>query len=311
MPSRSRTNPAEAGWMSIGALSRATGVAVETLRTWERRYGVPSPERKPSGHRLYPSAAVEHLRRIGMLLNRGHRPAELLALPLPELDRLLALTESRPAPATITATAAGETAGGAVDALLQATRALDRERLLRELRAHWTRLGPLRFLDEVAGPFMAAVGIGWKDGSLRVGHEHFASARLADFLREVRAPFDENASGPVAAAAALEGDLHEGGLLMVSALLAVRGWRVIYLGPNTPAAELAELARERTLDAVVLSVSAAVPRARAAKAVRALRARLPRRVELWTGGEGAPAPARRIERFATLAALDERLSRPR
>ena len=50
--------------LSIGALSRATGIPVETLRTWENRYGFPVPERKPSGHRVYPLSSVPRLRRI-------------------------------------------------------------------------------------------------------------------------------------------------------------------------------------------------------------------------------------------------------
>lgn len=299
--------------MSIGALARATGIAVETLRTWERRYGVPAPERKPSGHRLYPASAVEHLRRVGMLLARGHRPAELLALPAAELEALLAVSETRP-PAPRSRRAASPPAAEAaahpdvIADLLAASTEMDRERIVSLLRAQWTRLGPLPFLESVAGPFMVAVGAGWRAGSLRIRQEHFASACVADFLREVRAPWDERARGPVVALATLEDDLHEVGLLMASVLMAVHGWRVLYVGAHTPVAELAELARARTLDAVALSVSAAVPRARATRSVRALREKLPRRVALWVGGAGAPESVRGADRFDSLAALDARLA---
>lgn len=313
MAARSRASSPESGWMSIGALARATGIAVETLRTWERRYGVPSPERKPSGHRLYPASAVDHLRRVGMLLARGHRPAELLTLPAAELDALLAVSETRPPVAAARHTARAATADtaphpDAVAELLAASTEMDRERVLSLLRTQWTRLGPLPFLEGVAGPFMEAVGTGWRTGALRIRQEHFASACLADFLREVRIPWDERANGPVVALATLEDDLHEGGLLMASVLMAVRGWRVLYVGAHTPVAELAELARSRTLDAVALSVSAAVPRARATRSVRALREKLPRRVALWVGGAGAPESVRGADRFASLAALDARLA---
>src|SRR4029077_16215410 len=64
------------GMLSIGALARATSIRVETLRTWERRYGYPVPERKPSGHRLYPVASVSRLRRIAQALASGHRASE-------------------------------------------------------------------------------------------------------------------------------------------------------------------------------------------------------------------------------------------
>src|SRR5512143_4189420 len=76
-------------WLSIGALSRATGIAVETLRTWESRYGFPVPERKPSGHRVYPVSAVPRLRRIAQALSLGHRAGQVVAAPDEALGRLL------------------------------------------------------------------------------------------------------------------------------------------------------------------------------------------------------------------------------
>ncbi len=45
--------PSDKAFVSIGGLSRATGVPIETLRTWELRYGFPKSVRKPSGHRLF------------------------------------------------------------------------------------------------------------------------------------------------------------------------------------------------------------------------------------------------------------------
>ena len=85
MNSRRGSRPKGAGALSIGALSRATDVPVETLRTWERRYGAPMPVRKPSGQRVYPAQSVDHMRRVVRLLAQGHRPAEILPLSIPVL----------------------------------------------------------------------------------------------------------------------------------------------------------------------------------------------------------------------------------
>ena len=311
MARRPGSTPPDGSSMSIGALSRATGIAVDTLRTWERRYGVPAPMRKPSGHRLYPEAAIEHLRRVAQLLNRGHRPAEILPLAPTKLAALLSLSEGRaelPAPSPAAMPAGDAAAAPGFDALADAMLAFDRERLVRELRSNWARLGPLRFLEECAAPFMARIGNGWAAGTTNIRHEHFASACLAEFLHEARGPFTERANGPVVAAATLEDDLHEGGLLMVSVLLAVRGCRVVYLGVNLPGDEIAQVARQHPLDAVALSISAVVPKARAARMLRALRAKLPRRVALWVGGAGAPGGIRGVDRFASLAQLDTRIA---
>lgn len=296
--------------LSIGALSRATRIPVETLRTWERRYGSPMPVRKPSGHRVYPAASVEHLRRVGRLLSQGHRPGEILGLSLRELDALLALSEpasSHPA-AGRSPTPEGEGSPVlTIREMLRATAELDRESLMHELRASWVRFGPIRFLEEVAGPFLVEIGQAWHAGTLGVRHEHFASSCFSDFMRAVREPYDHRARGPRVVAAMLPGEGHEGGLLMAAALMALRGCRVIYLGASTPTAEIAAAAHAGQAEAVAISVSAAMPRARSTRAVEQLRKALPARLPLWVGGAGAPASRRGVERFASIAALDARL----
>ena len=302
--------PGELRPLSIGALSRATRIPVETLRTWERRYGSPMPVRKPSGHRVYPAAAVEHLRRVGRLLIHGHRPGEILGLSTRELDALLSLSEPAPAlvaPAAELAPAADDSAARIIGRMLRATADLDRQGLLHELRSGWVRLGPLRFLDEVAGAFMVEVGRGWHAGTLEVRHEHFASACLSDFLRAAREPYDQQARGPRVVAAMLPGEAHEGGLLIASTLMALHGYRVLYLGLSTPIEQIAAAARAWDAEAVAVSVSAAMRRSRSAPAVEQLRRALPRRVGLWVGGAGAPPAAKGVERFDTLAELDSRL----
>ena len=97
MVSTRKADAAE-GRLTIGALSRATGIPVETLRTWERRYAFPVPTRKPSGHRVYPLSAVPRLRRVAEALARGHRPAEVVPISEAALETLLnALRTKAPA----------------------------------------------------------------------------------------------------------------------------------------------------------------------------------------------------------------------
>jgi len=305
-----RSPPAGARMLTIGALSRATRIPVETLRSWERRYGAPEASRKPSGHRVYADDTVEQLRRVMRLLAHGHRPGEILLLPPDELDSMLALSE--PTPLTSRTRSRVETpqgsANGLLERLMRATSRLDREAVTEELRVGWARLGPTRFLDEVAGPFMVEVGRAWGAKALGIRHEHLASACLTDFLRSAREPFDRDATGPRVIAAMLPGDHHEGGLLMAALLLAVHGYRVIFLGRETPIEEIAAAVRDGDVESVAVSVSAAMPRARASAALSRLRKSLPARVTVWLGGAGAPASVRGIERFATLGEFAGRLT---
>jgi methanogenic corrinoid protein MtbC1 len=177
-----------------------------------------------------------------------------------------------------------------------------------ELRTAWVRLGPVQFLDEIAGAFMVEIGRAWHAKTLEVRHEHFASACLSDFLRGVREPYDHRARGPRIVAAMLPGEEHEGGLLIASALLAFRGYRVVYLGASTPVEQIAAAAQAGRAGIVAVSVSAAMSRARSRRGIASLRRTLPTRVELWVGGAGAPAATAGVYRFESLAALDDRLT---
>lgn len=280
---------------------------METLRTWERRYGFPVAARKPSGHRVYPLDTVSRLRLIAQALARGHRAAEVVGASEDALEALLAAlpraAASRPAhratlpPALLAAAAPTD--------LLETTRAFDGERLKRAFQGDWARLGPLEFLEQRAAPFLKAIGDAWSNGTLDVRHEHFASATLGDFLRAVRMPLDERADGPIVALATLSGELHGLGLQMCALVVALAGWRPLLLGVNTPIPQIVALAREAPIAAV--AVSCAPPRRRdTAASLRALRRRLPRSIPLLVGGSGAPTVTARsgIQVLPDLPALE-------
>ena len=291
MPRRTaNSDDVEGGLLTIGALSTATGIPVDTIRTWERRYGYPVPERKPSGHRLYPLGVVSRLRRVAQAIARGHRAAEVLPASENALEVLLASlprAASEQSGAPPSGLPAGWVAPTDTTEALQWVRVYDAERLKRWFQTDWARLGPLEFLENRAATFLKAVGTAWEAKELEVRHEHFASAVLGDFLRSVRQPLDDRARGPIAALATLPGELHGLGLQMAAVVFALAGWRPLILGVDTPIEQIAALTREVPIDTVALSF---VDRhgSKGAAQVRALRQKLPRHVSLIVGGSGAP-----------------------
>ena len=82
--------------MSISAVERDTGLSKDTLRVWERRYGFPMPDRDVVGERSYPFDQVERLRAIKRLLDAGHRPGRIVAMPPADLERLSHATGCEP-----------------------------------------------------------------------------------------------------------------------------------------------------------------------------------------------------------------------
>lgn len=290
---------ASAPRLSIGALARATGIAVETLRTWEGRYGFPVPERKPSGHRVYPLSSVARLKRISQALSRGHRAGQVVGASEAALQALLQSTDADPRqPANVWSGLTGR------DELLRLLEAFDAERLTRLLLADWAQLGPLEFLEQRVAPLVREVGVAWEQGRLEIRHEHFASERIGDLLRALRLPFEERARGPLVAVATLPGEEHELGLQMAALTLCSAGCRVLYLGPQTPPPEMLSLVRDVGARALGLSVSIASAGARTTGLVRRLRAQLPKRVALLVGGDGAPQPRPGVEIVRNLRELD-------
>jgi DNA-binding transcriptional MerR regulator/methylmalonyl-CoA mutase cobalamin-binding subunit len=295
-----RAPDAENPRLSIGALARATGIAVETLRTWENRYGFPVPERKPSGHRVYPLDAVPRLRRIAEALAFGHRAGQVVGASEQALDQLLDSTAAGPA-----GPSAGVPPAEDLDGLLRLVGAFDADRLSRTLLGDWGRMTPIEFLEGRIAPLVAAVGAGWADGDLEIRHEHFLSERVGDLLRSLRLPYEERASGPLVVLGTLPGEAHGLGLQMSALLLASIGCRILYLGTEVPPLQLASLATDLGARAVAVSVSSATKGSATVAALRKLRGRLPHKIALVVGGDGAPRAQAGVEVMHGLRELED------
>lgn len=299
MIQRARNDADPGARLSIGALSRATGVPVETLRTWEARYGFPVPERKPSGHRVYPTASIPRLLRIAEALARGHRAGQVVAASDSDLDELLQVT-----PAAPPAPAMAPPSMRSTEVLLDHVERFDADRLTRALLGEWARREPVDFLEHVIAPLVRAVGQAWEERRLEVRHEHFLSERVGDLLRSLRLPLEERARGPLVVLGSLPGESHGLGLQMVALVLAAAGCRLLFLGTEVPPDQIATLARDLGARALGLSISAATGGAASNAQLRRLRAALPRRIQLLVGGAGAPKKSEGIEVITDLAALD-------
>lgn len=121
--------------LTIGALSRATGVPIATLRSWEQRYGAPKAERRPSGHRLYSLDEVERVRFASALIRAGHRASQVVGADAGTLNRLAAVGSPASAKAALHALDAA--------ALLRALEAMARSRPPAQIVREWRKKLPL------------------------------------------------------------------------------------------------------------------------------------------------------------------------
>ena len=229
--------PADDKLLRIGELSRRVGVPVESLRAWERRYGLLDPSRTQGGFRLYGEDDVARVLAMRANLERGLFAAEAARLALAD-----DVGDEPAAP------------GPVVDADELAA-ALDRfdeagaQRALDSLLAALTLDVVLR---DVLLPYLHELGERWERGEVSVAQEHFASNLIRGRLMSLARSWDRG-MGPRALLACVEGERHDLPLVCFGLALRGHGWRISYLGADTPIASLAEALRTLAPDAVVVS----------------------------------------------------------
>lgn len=264
---------------SIKAVAQATGLTVETLRAWERRYAVVTPLRDASGRRVYRPEDVLRLRRLREATERGH-PISRLA-PLSD-ERLTALLD---APADQRAQG---TAQALVDRILEAAeefRAADCEQAITLAVA---MLPPPRLVTDVLQPLLREVGERWHRGELSIAHERLVSKIVARHVGLMLDAYDRAARRESVVFATMQGERHELGLLMSAMICASRGFKVHYLGADLPPSEIARFARELGASVVAISVVLQEGLVEVPSQLAQLAAELPAGTAIWIGGSAGP-----------------------
>jgi MerR family transcriptional regulator, light-induced transcriptional regulator len=280
----------------IHTVVEMTGVPRNTLLAWERRYGVPTPDRTDGGHRVYSEDDVRLLQQLTAMLERGHRIGEAVAL--------------------MRKTGEPARAGG--------TRPIERYR--DELRDalvgfdrataddvyHLAATFPIRrVIDDVLLPVLLEIGEGWHAGKVSIAQEHFASAFIREQLITMLHRLESGPNGgPVALCAGFPGESHEIPLLAVAVKLALRGWRVVYLGANLPIDEMASLLNTRDVALICQSlITAREPEAVREHALRLSRMAGPT-TRIALGGPGAaPLVGESTERVLFCTTFDQLVER--
>ncbi|MES2934786.1 MAG: MerR family transcriptional regulator [Pseudomonadota bacterium] len=266
---------------SISDVERDTGLAKETLRVWERRYGFPQPLRDALGERVYPAGQMLKLRLMKRLLDLGHRPGKIVRHDVEALQQLT--PDLRQVPDTATGSSADVDDFQEYLALCKGHQIdLLRSRLAQEC----TRLGLQRFIQELAAPLTYAVGESWARNELAVFEEHLYTESLQIVLRQAIASHTQSGQGvlPRILLTTFPQERHGLGLLMAEAIFAINGAYCISLGVQTPIADIVDAAVAQAADIVALSFSSAMNPRHVVDGLATLRAQLPVATRIWVGG---------------------------
>jgi DNA-binding transcriptional MerR regulator len=257
----------EGGRLRIGELSRRVGESPDLLRAWETRYGLVAPDRTRGGHRLYSEQDELRVRAMRRHIDAGLSAAE--AARLAKRD-------------------GGERQDGSASLahleaeLSRSLDALDEAAAQAALDDLLAAFGLLPALAEVILPYLRGLGERWVAAQISVADEHFASNIIGGRLRRLAQGWGEGV-GPRAVLACPPSEHHELGLLSFGLALRQRGWRITYLGADTPIDDIAAGLTELAPSIVVL---AAVDPFRFLDSAHSLAA-LAARVRVGFGGAGA------------------------
>ncbi|WNG23725.1 MerR family transcriptional regulator [Cystobacter fuscus] len=259
-----------------------SGVRVELIRAWERRYGVLSPQRTPSGYRVYTDRDVALLRRLKQLTEEGvsiSEAAKMLPQLLAEIDAAQPSQSPPPEPSD------GSVASWREE-VLAAVKALDQRRVSETLDEVLAALSPLKAYEDVLVPLQQEVGELWHQGVFTVGQEHLVTqeirARLISLLHA--AP---NKGPRHALLACFPEEQHELGLLGMALRLRHSGMTVTLLGQRTPTDEVVRMARALEVDLVGLSSVVDVGAREFEEILTRVTRGLATGTAIWVGGRAA------------------------
>jgi len=265
----SAPKPDREALVRIGELSRRTGVGVDTLRAWERRYDLLRPERSAGGFRLYARGDEERVLAMKALIDSGVSAAEAARLAAADVPQ-----EGRP----------HEAPTDHDQRLILALERFDEADANAILDDAIARFTVEAVISRVLLPVLQTIGTRWQSGEISVAEEHFATALLRGRMLALGRNWGVG-RGPLVVLACPPGELHDLGLIAFGLLLRERGWRVALLGADTPIETIADAVAKLRPDAVVLAAVTPEP----FKAVAAEIRRLAGETTVLIGGEGSGA----------------------
>ncbi len=266
----------------IRAVAKLTGISLDTLRAWERRYQAVTPQRGTRG-RLYSDADIRRLVLLKEAVENGYAIGQVASLTDSLLKESLG-GPGLPAAAQARKAVLAGSASEILEPVLSAVEGFDYGGVNQQIGKLAVLLSARDFVHQVALPFMQAVGDGWHQGKFCVAQEHIATAVLRNVLGSLvyLKSSDDHSSRILFATPADE--LHEFGILAAAILAAGCGLGIVYLGPNLPSEEILVAAKRCSPKAVVLGVTRDHPTSQVMQQVKFVARELPPTVELWVGG---------------------------
>lgn len=263
------------GSLAISAVSDMLGIPVPTIRSWERRYGFPSPSRTRGKHRRYTAAEIEQLRALRDAIAHGLTAREAATMLR---DGATDVGTRRPQ----------------IDELLRAAIDLDPNAARAVLDGVTESLGVETAVVDVALPALQEVGNRWKAGTCDVANEHLMTQAVRSWLARLLTLSPPPARPAPVVLACGPKELHSAGLEAFGVILARRGWSVTLLGALTPTDSLVKAVTQTRAPAAVVVAQRSVNRRSTLESIEAIDRVLGVRAFYAGGAFASPASRRGV-----------------
>jgi MerR family transcriptional regulator, light-induced transcriptional regulator len=264
---------------AIKAVAHATGLTVETLRAWERRYEAVVPRRDSMGRRAYSAADITRLRLLRSATELGHPISKVARLGPDDVARLVSEAGGQ-----VRVASRGQVY---VDRAVDAAQHCDSVAVEETLLSAIAILPPREVASSVIAPVLTEVGERWHRAQMTIAQEHMVSDIVRRLITNASRSYFLAENAPCLVLTTCSGERHELGILLCLWLAATRRCRTHYLGPDTPVHDIVQYATEVAADAVLISIVMPEHENPVRTQLGLLAALLQPRTEVWVGGREA------------------------
>ncbi len=231
---------------SIRDLEKLSGIKAHTLRMWERRYGIITPQRTATNIRYYSDADLSKLLNVTILNSRGLRISKIANLNDNDLcSRVIDLSIGSGDPEI------------QIESLVVSMLSFDESKFLKIINGSISNSGIENTFEHVILPFLDRIGVLCENGTINPAQGHFVSNLIRQKLIVAIDRVDEESSSKSGRRMIFfmpENEWQEMGLLFYSLIARKHGVEVVYLGASMPLDSLKHIYHIEDTDILFLSL---------------------------------------------------------
>lgn len=218
---------------SIRDLENLSGIKAHTIRIWEKRYNLLSPERTDTNIRSYTLASLQKLLNITLLYHNGYKISKIAKIPEAEIPLVVREIVSK-----------NSSKNHAINAFKLAMMNFDQTIFFSTYNSLINEKSFREVFKEIFIPLLNELGLLWQTDTISPAHEHFITSLIKQKIlinTEKLQHLKPTKTDKVFVAYLPENEIHEIGLLYLNYEIVLRGYKSIYLGQTIPMENLMDI----------------------------------------------------------------------